>query len=139
MADDSSGEIAGIFVQARGTGRSLVAGSAAGAVGALATSGGASASPLAVRQLGYLSVAPDRVTLFGAKRKVLLGGFKATDEVLAEVPQSSIDDAQLEHGRLLGTLTMRFRDGTTWTFEVPRVGNKTADQAAASMGATGGS
>lgn len=134
---EKQGEIAGIFVQGSGTGRSIVAGAAAGALGALAAGRGKpGSSPLPVRQVGYLSVGGSDVTLYGAKRKVLVGGFKATDDVLASIARADVANATFMKGKLLGKLEVTFTDGSGWTFEVPKVGNKTVDEAVAAMSAS---
>jgi hypothetical protein len=135
---EKQGEIAGIFVQGCGTGRAIVGDAAGGAIGVLvggrATPG---SSPLPVRQIGYLSVGDTAVTLYGAKRKVMMGGFKATDEVVATIARANVAGATFERGKLLGTLEVAFTDGSGWTFEVPKVGNKTVDEAVAAMSASG--
>jgi hypothetical protein len=124
----------GIFVQGRGTGRAIVGDAAGGAIGAVvagrSTPGG---SPLSVRQIGYLSVGATEVTLYGAKRKVMVGGFKATDDVVATIPRADVAGATFEKGKLLGTLEVTLTDGSAWTFEVPKVGNKTVDAAVAAL------
>ena len=132
---------AGIFVQGPGTGRSIIAGAAGGALASVAAErvgrGRGGEGPLGPRQLGFLAVGADQVVLYGAKRKLLVGGFKATDEVLASVGRGEVSGATLEKGKLLGSLVVTFSDGSGWTFEVPKVGNKTADQAVASLAGTG--
>ncbi len=129
MSDTSTG----IFVQAPGTAKSIVAGAAGGVLGRMAAERGGANGPLAVRQIGFLAVGADEVTLAKAKRKVLLGGFTATDEVIATVPRASVTGATFEKGKIVGGLQVSFADGSSWTFEVPRGGNKTADQAIAAL------
>lgn len=140
MATATAGDV-GIFVQGPGTGRSIIAGAAGGALASVAAErlgrGASGDGPLGPRQLGYLAVDAQQVVLHGAKRKPLVGGFKATDEVLASLARAEISGATLEKGKLLGTLVVTFTDGSGWTFEVPKVGNKTADQAVAAMAGAG--
>ena len=133
---EKPGEIAGIYVQGSGTGRSIVAGAVGGAAGTLLAGGGKAESPLGVRQLGYVSVSPDQVTIFGSKRKALTGGFKPTDDIITAVPRSSIAGATFTKGKIVGDLQIAFHDGNVWVFEVPRVGNKTVDEAVAAMSQT---
>jgi len=138
-----AGEIGGIFVQGSGTGRSIIAGAAGGALASIAADrlgrkgDGDGEGPLGARQLGYLSVGPEQVVLYRAKRKVLIGGFNATDEVLATLNRAEVAGATVEKGKLLGTLRVSFTDGSGWVFEVPKVGNKTADRAVAALAHTG--
>jgi hypothetical protein len=135
---EKQGEIAGIFVQGSGTGRAIVGDAAGGIIGALVTGRDKpGSSPLTERQIGYLSVGAGEVTLYAAKRKVLAGGFKATDDVVATIARRDVAGATFEKGKLLGKLEVTFTDGSGWTFEVPKVGNKTVDEAVAAMAAGG--
>jgi hypothetical protein len=133
----TTGSSCGIFVQGPGTGRSIIAGAAGGVLASAAAErvgrGAGGDGPLGPRQLGYLAVEDDRVVLYGAKRKALMGGFKATEDVLASLARPEVATAALEQGTLLGTLLVTFADGSGWTFEVPKVGNKAAGEAVAAL------
>jgi hypothetical protein len=137
--------IAATFVEPRGMIRSVVAGVAGrevlGAVGlavASATSAPtAGASPLRAGSIAYLSVSADEVVLFHAKR----GAFrpKATDEVVASAPRSTVERATLEKGRIAGVLEISFAGGSTWAFDIPKVHLGGAQQIAAALAPFGGS
>jgi hypothetical protein len=128
-------EIAGMFVQGRGTQRSIVAGAAGGVIGAIAASRGRTGGPLRVRQVGYLSVRGDQLILFEGKYRAMLGGFKALDGVVATAPRTSVAGAWWEMGRVGGVFEVAFTDGSLWEFDVPKVGNKLASRAADALGA----
>jgi hypothetical protein len=133
---EKPGEIGGIFVQGPGTGRSIVAGAAGGVLASAAAERlgrSQGEGPLGAGQLGYLSVSPDQVILYGAKRKTLMGGFKATDDVLVALARADVATASFEKGKLLGRLQVTFTDNSGWVFEVPKVGNKTVDEAVAAL------
>ena len=132
MSDSSEGP--GIFVQATGTTKAIVGGAVGGGIGAVVKGGApGSTSPLVVQQVGYLVPSPTVLTLYGAKRKVMLGGFKADERVLATVPRHEVAGATFDAGRVIGALTVHFTDGSQWAFEVPKVGNKGAAAAVAAM------
>jgi hypothetical protein len=138
--------IAATFVEPRGMIRSVVVGVAGreilGAVGlaaasAAASTGTAGASPLRAGSIAYLSVSADDLVLFHAKR----GAFrpKATDEVVASAPRSTVERATLEKGRIAGVLEISFAGGSTWAFDIPKVYLSGAQQVAAVLAPFGGS
>jgi hypothetical protein len=120
--------VAATFVEPRGMIRSVVASVAGrevlGAVGsiagsAIASAGTAESSPLRKGQIAHLSVFAEHVVLFRAKR----GAFrpKPTEETIASAPRASVRTAAVEQGRIAGVLEISFVDGSTWTFDVPKV------------------
>jgi hypothetical protein len=125
---DPGTPIAATFVEPRGMVRSIVAGVAgaelAGALCATAASLAAASttpepSPLGKGQIGYLAVFADTVTLFRGKRGALKP--KPTDELIATASRTELRGARIEKGRLLSVLELTFADGSTWTFDVPKV------------------
>jgi hypothetical protein len=135
------GETLGTFVEPRGMVRSIVAGTVGrevlGAVGAVSAQRASEArdagsSPIRAGQIAYLGLNVEELTLFRAKR----GAFrpKATDEVIAVAPRTSVSGAGLERGRLAGVLEVTFADGSTWAFDVPKVHLSGAEAIAAALG-----
>jgi hypothetical protein len=129
--------IAGTFVQPRGSLRSqitdITGSNVLGVVASAAAEGGVDgASPLQEGQLAYLAVMPDSVVLFAAKK----GAFKPkpTDSVIATAPRSATRTARSQKRKLAGILEITFADGSTWSFDVPRVYLKNADRVAAVLG-----
>jgi hypothetical protein len=130
--------IAGTFVQPRGSLRSqmtdITGSKVLGVVAASAAAEGGvdGASPLQEGQLAYLAVMPDSVVLFAAKK----GAFKPkpTDSVIATAPRSATRTARSQKRKLAGILEITFADGSTWSFDVPRVHLKNADRVAAVLG-----
>ena len=134
-----SSEIAATFVEPRGMVRSIVAATAGrelgGAIGSMAAARAVDApdaSPLGKGQIGYLAVYDDRVVMFRGKR----GAFKPkpTTEEIAAAPRAEVTGATVEKGRLAGVLEIRFADGSTWAFDVPKVHLSGANQIAAALG-----
>jgi hypothetical protein len=140
MADASqvlgSPEVAGTFLNPKGTLKKKATASAGRAVGGLV---GAVGSNLAQShqkqegttpdfgQVGYLAVTADELALVRGK----IGAIKPKirDEVLARRPRSDVQSVELEGGKLIkADLTIQFADGGAWEFEVPKVYRKTADR-----------
>jgi hypothetical protein len=120
--------------------RSIVAGTVGrevlGAVGGISAQHAAESqhtgsSPIRAGQIAYLGLDTEELTLFRAKR----GAFrpKATDEVIAVAPRSSVSATILERGRLAGVLQVTFTDGSTWAFDVPKVHLSGAEAIAAAL------
>jgi hypothetical protein len=120
-------ETVGTFVEPRGMVRSIVAGTVGrevlGAVGAMsaqhaAESQHAGSSPIRAGQIAHLELAGNELALFRAKR----GAFrpKATDEVIATAPRTSVSAAKLERGRLAGVLEVMFADAPRGPLTCPR-------------------
>ena len=143
--------VAGMFVQPRGSIRSLIAGVTGGevlgvaggiagaamgaagsaAAGAAAERGLGGASPLQKGEVGYLAVMTDSVLLFAVKS----GGFKLkrTDSIIASVPRSATRAARVQKKRLAGILQVTFADGSAWSFDVPRANLKSAQEVVAAL------
>jgi len=79
----------------------------------------AGSSPLRAGQIAYLSLDDGELVLYRAKR----GAFrpKQTDEQIATASWSSVSGASLERGRIAAVLEVSFEDGSTWSFDVPKV------------------
>ncbi len=137
---DHGDAIAATFVEPRGMIRSVVA-SVAGrevlgvagsvAASALASAGTTDSSPLRKGQIAHLSVFPGEIVLCRAKR----GAFrpKPTDDRIASAPRASVRSANLDKGRIAGVLEIFFVDGSSWTFDVPKVHLAGAHQIAAAF------
>ena len=121
--------------------RSIVAGTVGrevlGAVGGASAqlaseSRDAGSSPIRAGQIAYLGLSSEELSLFRAKR----GAFrpKATEEVIATAPRTSVSTASLERGRLAGVLEVTFADGSAWAFDVPKVHISGAEAIAAALG-----
>jgi hypothetical protein len=97
-----------------------------------AESAHAGSSPMRAGQIAYLGLSGEELTLFRAKR----GAFrpKATDDVIAVAPRTSVSTASVERGRLAGVLEVTFADGSTWAFDVPKVHLSGAEAIAAALG-----
>jgi hypothetical protein len=139
MAGDGA-ETLGTFVEPRGMVRSIVAATVGrevlGAVGSASAqlsveSKNAGSSPIRAGQIAYLGLSGEELTLFRAKR----GAFrpKATDEVIAVAPRTSVSAAALERGRIAGVLQVTFADDSTWAFDVPKVHLSAAEAIAAAL------
>ncbi len=107
-----------------------------GALGAItaqraASAGTDGASPLKKGEIADLSVSRDELRLCKAKR----GAFKPkpTDEVIASAPRAAVRGAAVEKGRIAGVLEVSFEDGSTWSFDVPKVHLKGAQEIAAAL------
>ena len=135
-------EVAGTMVNPRGMTRKMTlrtAGSeVAGVVGSLAATGatgdvysGAPDVPNFGR-VGYLAASASEVALI----KTRSGAFKmhVTDEVLARVPRVELEAVELDEGRILSHLRLRFVNGVLWEFDIPKVGKKSAKEFVAAVG-----
>lgn len=137
-----NGTLVGTFVEPRGAIMSMIArdtrtvfGAAtravSAAVGESADRAMAGSSPLAKGDIAYLGLTPDAVVLFRAKR----GAFKpkALSETIATAPRTETVSASIAEGRLGSALSITFVDGTTWTFDIPRIYLKGAREIAAAL------
>jgi hypothetical protein len=56
-----------------------------------------------------------------------------TNEALVRVPRSELASAELEEGRMVSHLRLRFDNGQLWEFDVPRSDKKTARAVVAAL------
>jgi hypothetical protein len=136
-------QIAGTLVNPRGYMKKAVARAAgrevAGLVGSvaagLATSdGGVRAPDLPdFGRVGYVAVSATEIAVVKTKL-----GWKMTpiDVALARAPRSELASAQLEEGRMVSHLRLRFVDGRLWEFDVPKSDKKTARDVVAELEAS---
>jgi hypothetical protein len=145
MANDGSAalgapEIAGTLVNPRGYVKKRVARTAgrevAGLVGSVAAGlatrdGGAGVSDLPdFGRVGYVAVSTTEVAVLKTKL-----GWKMTptDVALARAPRSELASAELDEGRMVSHLRLRFADGRLWEFDVPKSDKKTAREVVAAL------
>jgi hypothetical protein len=138
LASDASAalggaEIAGTLVNPRGYAKKTVARVAgrevAGMVGSVAAGlavrdGHAGVSDLPdFGRVGYVAVSATEVVVVKTKT-----GWKMrpTDQVLVRAPRSELISAELEEGRMVSHLRLRFSNGRLWEFDVPRSDKQTA-------------
>jgi hypothetical protein len=146
MADPSGAlgghQIAGTWVNRRGTAKTLVStvagGQIAGAVGSFAAgqvAGRSSAVVIETPEFGrnaYLAVGEDDVALVKAKQGLMK--LRVTDEVVARAARSQVSGAELGGGKLACPLTITFGDGARWEFDIPRAGRSAAQRVVTSLG-----
>jgi hypothetical protein len=131
-------ELAGTLVNPKGLMKKTVARTAgrevAGLVGSLAASAatrerGAPELP-SFGRVGYVAVSADEVALLKTRT-----GWKMhpTDEVLARAPRSELASAELDEGRMLSHLRLRFINNELWEFDIPRSDKKTARAVVAAL------
>jgi len=134
-------QVAGTWVNRRGTAKKLVstvAGSnVGGAVGSFAAdrvagrSSGVPADTPEFGRDGYLAVGENDVALVRVKQGLMK--LKVTDEVLARAARSEVTRVDLGSGKLACPLTITFSDGGRWEFDVPRGGRSGAQRLATSL------
>ena len=128
MADQ--GTLAGTFVEPKGTILSVAGGAMNGQVGFELIAGSekamADSSPLPEGAIAYLGVTNAAAVLFHAKRGLF--GPKSTDRIVATAARSEIVGASLQGVRLGSLLTVSFRDGSSWQFDIPKIHKKGAQQ-----------
>jgi hypothetical protein len=133
MPDPHQAHVA-TFVSPHGTNRARLGAAVGGVVGAAAagTRRGES-SPLAGGKFGYLGVYPNELVLFATKQ----GAFKPkiTDTVLASMPRTAVHSASVER-KINGMLEVRFADGTSWQFDIPRQWIKGAREVSSALDPT---
>jgi hypothetical protein len=122
------GTLAGTFVEPRGTIMSVVSGTLPRNVGGpleqAAESQMETSSPLPAGSIGYLGITADQAIVFHAKRGLFSP--RTTDQVVATAPRSEVVSATLEGVRLGSVLILAFRNGATWSFDIPRIHKKGA-------------
>jgi hypothetical protein len=87
-------------------------------------------------RVGYLAVSADDVALIKTTT-----GWKMTptDTALTRAPRSQLSAAELDEGRLLSHLKLRFGDGQVWEFDIPRSDKKPAREVIAALSSSSGS
>ena len=145
MANDASAalgepQIAGTLVNPAGYTKKTVARAAgrevAGLVGSIAAGlaardRGAGASDLPdFGRVGYVAVSATEVAVVKTK-----WGWKMTptEVALARAPRSELAAAELEEGRMVSHLRLRFVNGRLWEFDVPRSDKQTARAVVAAL------
>lgn len=133
-------QVAGTWVNRKGTAKKLVAsvagGQVGGAVGSIAAEqvAGTSRTSMATPDFGrdaYLVVSDDAIALVKTKQGLMK--LKVTDEVLARAARADVAGAELGSGKLACPLTITFNDGGRWEFDVPRGGKSAAEAVARSL------
>jgi hypothetical protein len=142
MAGDGSAalgaaEIAGTMINPRGFTKKVSAGALGGVVGAVAATAVASRSSQAADvpafgRVAYLAASETEVAVIKAKSGALK--IKVTGEALARAPRAEIDTVELNEGKLISHLRLRFANGTVWEFDVPTIGKKNAKQLVFALG-----
>jgi hypothetical protein len=146
MADASGAlggrQIAGSWVNRKGTAKKLVStvagGQVAGAVGSFAADRVAGRSAAVVVETpdfgrdGYLAVGENDVVLVRVKPGLMKP--KLTDEVVARAARGDVTRAELGKGKLASPLTITFSDGARWEFDIPRAGRPAAQRVVTSLG-----
>jgi hypothetical protein len=146
MADASSAlggrQIAGTWVNRRGTAKKMVskvgASELGGVIGSVAADRvTARSSPVLVEtpdfgRDAYLAVGEADVAVVRAKQGLMK--LKLTGEVVARAARSDVTTAELGGGTLACPLTITFSDGARWEFDVSRGGKSAADRVVASLG-----
>jgi hypothetical protein len=142
MAGDGSAalgaaEIAGTLVNPRGFTKKLSVGAIGGAVGAVAASAVASRQSTASEvpefgRVGYVAASETEVALIKTKS----GAFKmhVTDQVLARVPREELETVEMTDGKLISVLRLRYVNGVTWEFDIPKTAKKGAKELVAALG-----
>jgi hypothetical protein len=132
-------ELAGTLVNPKGYAKKSVARVAgrevAGLVGSVAA--GLAAGDVGTPDLpdfgrvGYVAVSETEVAVLKTKT-----GWKMTptDEVLVRAARSELASVELDEGRMVSHLTLRFANGRLWQFDVPRSDKKTAKAVVAALG-----
>ena len=133
-------EIAGTLVNPTGYAKKAVAGAAGRQVAGMV---GSAAGALATRdrdkgvsdlpdfgRVGYVAVSATEVAVVKTKF-----GWKMTptDQALARAPRRALESAELEEGKMVSHLKLRFANGQIWAFDIPRSDKKTARAVVAAL------
>jgi hypothetical protein len=88
-------------------------------------------------RVGYVAASETEVALIKTKS----GAIKiyVTDQVLARVPREELDGAELQDGKLVSVLRLRYTNGVLWEFDIPRTAKKSAREFVVGLGARCGS
>jgi hypothetical protein len=136
MADASaalgSAEVAGLLVNPRGLAKGATLKAAGGQVAGMI--GDMAAGAVNARRatpdmpkfgtVGYLAASEEDFVILKTSSMGLKP--KPKGEALVRVPRSEIESLDLEEHKLVSKLHVRFRDGATWDFDVPRANRKNA-------------
>lgn len=81
-------------------------------------------------RVGYVAVSATEVALIKTKT-----GWKMrpTDTVLSRAPRGELSSAELDEGRMVSHLRLRFNGGQIWEFDIPRSDRKTARAVVAAL------
>ena len=131
-------EVAGTLVNPKGLMKKTVARTAgrevAGLVGSLAASAatrdqGAPDLP-SFGRVGYVAVSDTEVAVLKTRT-----GWKMhpTEEVLARTARSELASVELDEGRMVSHLRLRFNNDKLWEFDIPRSDKKTAKAVVAAL------
>jgi hypothetical protein len=139
MATDASGilsapQIAGTFVNPKGFARQVTATVAGGVVGsaiASATGPGQGDVP-SFGRVAFVAATDNEVAIIKTKSGMIK--MKLTDEVLARRSRADISAVEIKRGALLSNLMIQFRDGGSWSFDVPKANQKSAVQFVEQLG-----
>jgi hypothetical protein len=111
----------------------VVGGVVGGALAGAATGPGYGELPDFGR-VGYLAVTADEIAL--VKSKTGLFKMKVGNEVLTRAPRSELASTELDRGALKSRLTLRFADGASWEFDVPKANHGTITRVVNALGGT---
>jgi hypothetical protein len=136
-------EVAGTVVSPRGMTKKMTVRTAGGQVGGAAGELAASAIagkaktgvpdlPPSFGRMGYLAASETDVVLTKTSQLSFLP--RPIGDALIRVPRSEVESVALERGKLLSQLKLRFANGATWEFEVPRAHRKTAEYFTGALG-----
>jgi hypothetical protein len=83
-------------------------------------------------RVGYVAASETDVALIKTKA----GPFKmhVTDETLVRVPRSELEEVELEQGKMISHLRLRFTNGVRWEFDIPKIGKKDAKEFVTKLG-----
>jgi hypothetical protein len=138
MADASaalgSAEVAGVLVNPRGFAKGATLKAAGGQVAGIV--GDVAAGVVGARResatpdmpkfgsVGYLAASEEDFVILKTSSMGLKP--KPKGEALVRVPRSEIESLDLEEHKLVSKLHVRFHDGASWTFDVPRANRNNA-------------
>ena len=144
MAGDGSAalgapEIAGTLVNPRGFTKKMSVGAVGGVVGAVAGAAVASRQSKnsevpAFGRVGYVTASESEVAIVRTKSGAIK--MHVTDEALARVPRSELQAVELQDGKLVSVLRLRFTNDVLWEFDIPRTAKKSAKAFVAALGGT---
>jgi hypothetical protein len=142
MAGDGSAalgapEIASTMVNPLGFTKKVSVGAIGGVIGAVAATAVANRQSKASEvpafgRVGYIAASETEVALI----KMKSGAIKmhVTDEVLARAPREELEGIELQEGKLISVLTLRYSNGVVWAFDVPRTAKRSAREFVTALG-----